>query len=64
MPALSPVFVNLATTAAAVLQGEIGTFGWVLWLIQQKRRQKAEFRDVLRQVVDHIDRLHAQAPGR
>ncbi len=35
IPTLAPVFVNLAETGAEVLQGRVGTFGWVLWLIQQ-----------------------------
>jgi len=64
IPSLSPVFVNLAATEPAVLQSRVGTFGWVLWLIQQKRRQESEYRDVLRQVVSRVDRLHAKQRGR
>jgi len=64
IPSLEPVFVNLAETEPNVLQKRIGTFGWVLWLIQQKRRKEDEFRDVLRQVVARVDKLHAGQPGR
>lgn len=64
LPALSPVFVNLAATEPEVLQSRVGTFGWILWLIQQKRRQEPVFRDVLRQVVSRLDRLHAKQRGR
>jgi hypothetical protein len=64
IPTLAPVFVNLAETGAEVLQSQVGTFGWVLWLIQQKRRKEAEFRDVLRQVVGRVERLHARQRGR
>src|SRR5262249_197379 len=41
-----------------------GLFGWILWLIQQKRSQEAEFRDVLGQVVGKIDALHEARPAR
>jgi hypothetical protein len=64
LPTLSPVFINLASTDPAVLQDRVGTFGWVLWLIQQRRRQEPEFRDVLQQVVARVDRLYVQEPGR
>jgi hypothetical protein len=37
----------------------VGTFGWVLWLIQQKRRKETDFRDVLHQVVTRVDQLPA-----
>jgi hypothetical protein len=61
---LEPLFVNLANTDPEVLRSQLGTFGWVLWLIQQKRRNEAAFRDVLGQVVAQVDRLHAKQRGR
>jgi hypothetical protein len=64
IPSLAPVFVNLADTDPGVLQNQVGTFGWVLWLIQQKRQKEAEFRDILRQVVARVDQLHARQRGR
>jgi hypothetical protein len=64
IPSLAPVFVNLADTDPGVLQSRVGTFGWVLWLIQQKRRKETEFRDILRQVVARVDQLHARERGR
>ena len=64
IPSLEPLFVNLASTEPEVLRSQVGTFGWVLWLIQQKRRKEAAFRDVLGQVVAQVDRLHARQPGR
>jgi hypothetical protein len=64
LPALEPVFVNLADTEAKVLQNRAGLFGWVLWLIQQKRQKEPEFREVLGQVVARVDRLHSGERGR
>jgi hypothetical protein len=64
LPALEPVFVNLARTEPALLQSRAGLFGWVLWLIQQQRRKEPAFRDVLRQVVAQVDRLHSEERGR
>jgi hypothetical protein len=64
IPSLAPVFVNLADTDPGVLQSQVGTFGWVLWLIQQKRQKEAKFRDVLRQVVARVDQLPASQHGR
>jgi hypothetical protein len=58
------VFVNLSQTDSEVLQSRARTFGWVLWLIQQKRRNEAKFRDVLRQVVSRVDRLYRTQHGR
>jgi predicted transposase YdaD len=59
IPSLLPEFVNLAETEVEVLQRRVGMFGWVLWLIQQKRRKEAEFREILRRVVARVDNLHA-----
>jgi hypothetical protein len=64
IPSLEPVFINLADTEPDVLHSRVGTFGWVLWLIQQKRNREIEFQDVLRQVVARVDRLHVKARGR
>jgi hypothetical protein len=64
IPSLAPVFVNLAETDPEVLRSRVGTFGWVLWLIQQKRLKEPEFRDVLRQVVAHVDELPVGERGR
>jgi hypothetical protein len=64
IPSLSPVFVNLAETDPEALRSRVGTFGWILWLIQQKRLNENEFREVLRLVVDRVDRLHASERGR
>jgi hypothetical protein len=64
LPVLEPVFVNLAQTAPDVLQRRAGTFGWVLWLIQQRRRKEPDFRAVLRQVVSQVDRLYSGDRGR
>jgi hypothetical protein len=47
-----------------VLQSQVGTFGWVLWLIQQKQGREAAFRHVLGQVVAQVDHLHARQRGR
>jgi hypothetical protein len=64
IPSLEPVFINLHETPTKSLQTKVGTFGWVLWLIQQKRSREAEFRDVLGQVVAKIDSLHEHNPAR
>jgi hypothetical protein len=64
IPSLAPVFVNLAQIAPDVLHRRVGTFGWVLWLVQQKRRDEAGFRDVLTQMVARVDRLHGRQRGR
>jgi predicted transposase YdaD len=64
LPTLEPEFVNLSTTRSGVLQKKTGLFGWVLWLIQQKRQQEAAFRAVLRQVVSKLDELQGRSPGR
>ena len=64
IPSIQPAFVNLHEAPARSLQTKVGTFGWVLWLIQQKHRKEAEIRDVLGQVVARIDPLHEQNPAR
>jgi hypothetical protein len=64
LPTLEPEFINLLTTDTADLQSKSGLFGWVLWLIQQKRQSQAGFRDVLRQVATRVHRLHGTKPGR
>jgi hypothetical protein len=64
LPTLEPEFVNLSTTGSGVLQTKPGLFGWVLWLIQQKRQKQAGFSDVLRQVAVRVHRLHDANPGR
>jgi hypothetical protein len=64
IPSIEPVFINLHKTPTRSLQTKVGTFGWVLWLIQQKRSKEAEFHDVLDQVVARIDPLHEQNPAR
>jgi hypothetical protein len=60
IPSLAPLFVNLADSDPEVLKSQAGTFGWVLWLIQQKRRKEPEFRGILRQVVARVDGLQAR----
>ncbi len=64
LPRLEPEFINLSTTDAEELQTRIGILGWVLWLIQQKKRKANVFRDVLTRVVRQVDGLHARARGR
>ena len=64
IPSLEPTFINLHETSTKNLQTEIGTFGWVLWLIQQKRSKQTEFHDVLRQVLARIDPLSEHNPAR
>ena len=64
LPTLEPEFVNLSTTGSGVLQTKTGLFGWVLWLIQQKRQKQAGFSDVLHQVATRVHRLHDTKPGR
>ncbi len=64
LPSLEPEFINLSTTPASVLQKKSGLFGWVLWLIQQKRQKAPAFRDLLRQVVTKVDKLHGANAGR
>jgi hypothetical protein len=64
LPHLEPEFINLSTTTAEELQSKIGTLGWVLWLIQQRKRKAGVFRDALTQVVRCVDELHARAHGR
>jgi predicted transposase YdaD len=64
LPGLEPEFINLSTTDPEELQSRIGTLGWVLWLIQQKKRKAEVFRDVLTRVVRQVDGLHARARGR
>jgi predicted transposase YdaD len=64
LPHLEPEFINLAATSRQELQGQVGTLGWVLWLIQQRRQKADVFRDVLRQTMQQVDRLHAGSHGR
>ena len=64
LPTLEPEFVNLSTTGTGVLQTKTGLFGWVLWLIQQKRQKQAGFSDVLRQVATRVHKLHDTKVGR
>ena len=64
IPSIEPTFVNLHDAPTRSLQNKVGTFGWVLWLIQQKHSKEAEFRDVLGQVVARIDPLREQNPAR
>jgi hypothetical protein len=61
IPAIEPVFVNLATTSEDVLRSRVGMLGWVLWLTRQSKRKRG-FGEVLRSVVRHVDELPA-GPG-
>jgi predicted transposase/invertase (TIGR01784 family) len=64
LPTLEPEFVNLSTTGSGVLQKQSGLFGWVLWLIQQKRQKRATFHDMMRQAVARVDELSGTNVGR
>jgi hypothetical protein len=64
LPHLEPEFINLSTTTAEELQSKIGTLGWVLWLIQQRKQKADVFRDALTRVIHRVDDLHATARGR
>ncbi len=64
LPHLEPEFINLSTTTPEELQSKIGTLGWVLWLIQQRKRKADVFRDVLTQVVRRVDGLQDKSHGR
>jgi hypothetical protein len=57
LPALEPIFLDLARIDAEDLRSEAGFIGWVLWLVQQRRLDTAGFQGVLRQVVQRLDRL-------
>ncbi len=63
LPTLEPEFVSLSTTGTGVLQ-KSGPFGWVLWLIQQKREGLVTFRDVLHRVAARVDDLRGTNAGR
>jgi hypothetical protein len=64
LPRLEPEFINLSTTTPEELQSKIGTLGWVLWLIQQRKRKADIFRDVLTRVVRRVDGLLDQSHER
>jgi hypothetical protein len=64
IPSIEPTFLNLHDASTRSLQNKVGTFGWVLWLIQQNHSISAEFHDVLGQVVARIDPLCEQNPAR
>jgi hypothetical protein len=57
LPALEPVFIDLARVDTGELHKQAGIIGWVLWLVQQRRLGTAGFQDVLRQVVQRVDSL-------
>lgn len=57
LPEIEPLFIDLARVGEQALRAEVGMLGWVLWLIQQSKRKRSAFRDVLRQVVAHLDTL-------
>jgi predicted transposase YdaD len=57
LPALTPVFFNLAGTDEAVLRTSAGLLGWVLLLIQQRRLDSAGFRALLGEVVGQLEGL-------
>jgi hypothetical protein len=63
IPQMEAVFVNLTETEPEVLRNQVGIFGWVLWLIQQKRQKLEEFEVVLRQVVTALDGLPTESRG-
>jgi hypothetical protein len=57
LPDLEPVFIDLARVDGDELHNRAGMIGWVLWLVQQRRLAAAGFQEVLRQVVQRVDRL-------
>jgi hypothetical protein len=58
IPALDPLFLNLSAVPARKLEA-IGGFGWVLRLLQERHTRPAEFQDLLRRVVEHLEALAA-----
>jgi hypothetical protein len=58
IPALDPLFLNLAGVPASKLES-IGGFGWVLRLIQERHTRRGEFQDLLRRVVEHLETMAA-----
>jgi hypothetical protein len=59
IPALDPHFLNLPALPANQLESEGGFFGWVLRLVQQRHARPAEFQDLLRRVVGHLEAMPA-----
>jgi hypothetical protein len=58
IPALAPLFLNLSAVPAKKLE-TIGGFGWVLRLIQERQARRAEFRELLRRAVEHLETMAA-----
>ncbi len=54
----SPLFLNLSAVPATKLE-TAGGFGWVLRLVQQRQSRPAEFQELLRRVVEHLEALPA-----
>ena len=53
IPALDPLFLNLACVPPRKLEN-VGGFGWVLRLIQERHSRRAEFQQLLQRVVEHL----------
>ncbi|MCP4286471.1 MAG: Rpn family recombination-promoting nuclease/putative transposase [Gammaproteobacteria bacterium] len=54
-PVLDPLFVNLPQLDTETLERIGGAFGWVLQLVQQRKRSSAEFRPLLGRGVQQLE---------
>jgi hypothetical protein len=54
-----PMYLNLPELPPDQLQDKGGYFGWVLRLLQQRHTRLAEFRQLLRDAVAHLDGMEA-----
>jgi hypothetical protein len=59
IPTLDPLFVNLSALAPDQLESAGGFLGWVLRLVQERHARPAEFRELLRRVIEHLETMPA-----
>ncbi len=59
-----PMYLNLPEIPSDRLEREGGYFGWVLRLVQQRHTRVAEFRQLLRNVVTHLEGMEAEDRAR
>jgi hypothetical protein len=56
IPALDPVFLNLARVPPRKLEN-VGSFSWVLRLLQERHSRRSEFQELVQRVLEHLEAL-------